>query len=1727
MYGFHAHPVTFARVHLFSPAKVKAVVALLQSGKALGHAFQPYEAHVPYLLQFMIDYNVAGMASLHLHGPRCRTPLPSIASSRSVHVQGGSSLGTPGATPPQTASSHASIISPTTGRQPGVLVAPPPASPHPPCVPLPSLLPFSARQWAAGEVTLPVIHRAGLVCHTEALFWNRGAVEAPSSPLGGGRGADAEHAAQSVWVADRAAAAPHVPHQPPIQRMGASSPSPSPFSAEGGEGFTRCSVCELEVDVSPEQIRNPRLRREAAARARQRILAQMNTSCSSQSQPDAHAVAAAAGGVKLAPGLLAVDSLAELWTEEAARREVLGLDALKPPGIDALHAILNRSAAAESPSVDLQQAFPFVCQLPPKPLLHSTAAVPWTSPGAPVTAHATAAEPPSSMDSVVKSVFAHSSSGSPAAESATKRQGAASGSPPASPPSRSAPASGGCTPVLSLQSMRVFAETSVADCSRDSLPEEWRDILDSQQPQEDCTGSKVHVKAVEAAAPLLPPRLAVRRPKRRSRRRGSKRPLPDMPLQPVSQGTPHCHPKASHGRVVSFAPPCAEAPPPVRPPSSSTLLQPSKPPPLPAYMEGTALGLHLVQYAHKADMGRGTVEFFGRRHTLVARDVGSLPVFDAALGTPRDVFTEGWSQGQVPLQPAAALSRAAVFISGLGGGGGHSVLLQPSCPPPPGGQTAQRKPAQGSDKDSSLQRPANMSNGSGAKLQDVSFETLSQAGFQRKAATPATADTAASHARSDVNQQLTCMCVEVIAACRGSLSPDPAQDSLLAIVLSVADDNIVSTAPGALAGAASTTGTVTNKRGHVSGVIFVDPGRAQWPGCSSLPPPPVGANTGLLPPSDAQVALQANNCAAQTAVGIVDRAMRLQQPCLPTAGADASVGMQRRLWAWPVPDEASALAAFIWCVRAWDVDILMSYDTQKMGLGYIMRRAQELQVPLGKLLSRTPYGPEDTAMHYKADKDAYGARHGGGGGLWVVGRDVLNVWRIMRSEVKLPMYTLQYVCEQVLKLRMPTFPASKLAAEFLGGASSRHQAVRYVVKAAEASLGLLDHLNVIGRTSEMARLFGIDFHSVLTRGSQFRVEAVMLRVAKPLLYSPPSASRPQVAQQPAMELIPLILEPRSRLYRCPVIVLDFQSLYPSVIIAYNLCFTTCLGKGAVDSGAAAGAAAPQGVHSLGFMPYSPPKGAIGELGPSLFTTRNNVTFVPKSVRPGVLPRMLQEILETRVMVKNSMKLQAVQNDPVLTRILNARQFALKMIANVTYGYTSAGYSGRMPCAEIADSIVQTGRTTLERAIRMVEDNAQWRARVVYGDTDSMFVAVPGRSTAAAWQIGADIAQQVTQSNPPPVKLKLEKVYTSSVLVSKKRYAGFMLERPSQTAPQLDVKGLEAVRRDACLGMQRAMQDVLRMMFTVGDLSAVRTYLHKLWFNIVQGTVAPSDWVFAREVRLGMYRGPTPPPSAIVATRAMYHDPQAAPLYGERVPFVVVYGAPGARLVDLVVSPGDFAAGSHSQLNAVYYITKCLIPSLERILNLCGADVARWFVDFRERHGVRSGAAASAAEAVQSTLPPIQAYPLPGTASELHAMGLSVRPVPAVVQAAMHAAACSPPQSGARSREGTVDGYYSSQKCRFCTNSSPGLVCSDCAGRLAVVEAGALQKRQALEAELGRVQAACAHCFDRSLYMACRNFTCGNLWHRMRCRQALAQAHSDCVQLGSLFTGQVIPSSTGK
>lgn len=106
------------------------------------------------------------------------------------------------------------------------------------------------------------------------------------------------------------------------------------------------------------------------------------------------------------------------------------------------------------------------------------------------------------------------------------------------------------------------------------------------------------------------------------------------------------------------------------------------------------------------------------------------------------------------------------------------------------------------------------------------------------------------------------------------------------------------------------------------------------------------------------------------------------------------------------------------------------------------------------------------------------------------------------------------------------------------------------------------------------------------------------------------------------------------------------------------------------------------------------RGLLQLVKDNITITPNHVIYLQKDIHQGILPRMLQEILDTRVMVKKTMK--SYKHNRTLYKMLDARQLGLKLLANVTYGYTAASFSGRMPCVDIADSIVQTARETLER-----------------------------------------------------------------------------------------------------------------------------------------------------------------------------------------------------------------------------------------------------------------------------------------------------------------------------------------------------------------------------------------------------------------------------------------------
>uniref|UniRef100_A0A670Z8N2 DNA polymerase zeta catalytic subunit n=1 Tax=Pseudonaja textilis TaxID=8673 RepID=A0A670Z8N2_PSETE len=740
-------------------------------------------------------------------------------------------------------------------------------------------------------------------------------------------------------------------------------------------------------------------------------------------------------------------------------------------------------------------------------------------------------------------------------------------------------------------------------------------------------------------------------------------------------------------------------------------------------------------------------------------------------------------------------------------------------------------------------------------------------------------------------------------------------------------------------------------------------------------------------------------------------------------------------------DERALFQEVVNIIKRYDPDILLGYEVQMHSWGYLLQRAAALDVDLCQMISRVPDDKKEN--RFASDLDEYGADTMSE--INIVGRVILNIWRIMRHEVALTNYTFENVSFHILHQRFPLFTPRVLSDWFDNKADIyRWKIIDYYISRVRGNIQLLEQMDLISRTSEMARLFGIQFLHVLTRGSQYRVESMMLRIAKPMNYIAVTPSVQQRAQMRAPQCIPLIMEPESRFYSNAVLVLDFQSLYPSIVIAYNYCFSTCLGHienlGKNDE-------FKFGCTSLRVSPD-----LLYQLRHDITISPSGIAFVKPSVRKGVLPRMLEEILKTRIMVKQSMK--AYKLDKTITRMLDARQLGLKLIANVTFGYTAANFSGRMPCSEIADSIVHKARETLERAIKLVNDTKKWGARVVYGDTDSMFILLKGATKEQSFKIGQEIAEAVTATNPKPVKLKFEKVYLPCILQTKKRYVGYMYETLDQKDPVFDAKGIETVRRDACPAVSKILERSIKLLFETRDISHIKQYVQNQCMKLLEGKASMQDFIFAKEYRgSSAYRPGACVPALEITRKMLAYDRRSEPRVGERVPYVIVYGMPGLPLIQLVRRPIDVLQDPNLRLNATYYITKQILPPLARILSLIGIDVFSWY----------------------NELPRIQ---------KVSTMSRTEQ----------------------ECRKGTISQYFTTLHCPVCDELTQHGICNKCRSQPQHVIVMLNQEIRELERkheQITKVCKNCTSCFDRQI--PCISLNCPVLFKVSRVNRELSKA----------------------
>lgn len=761
-------------------------------------------------------------------------------------------------------------------------------------------------------------------------------------------------------------------------------------------------------------------------------------------------------------------------------------------------------------------------------------------------------------------------------------------------------------------------------------------------------------------------------------------------------------------------------------------------------------------------------------------------------------------------------------------------------------------------------------------------------------------------------------------------------------------------------------------------------------------------------------------------------------------------------------------------VTQMDPDVLLGWDLERESFAYLADRLSALDDGGDLVLELTRVcGAKPRIQQPEQKKDAENSPPSsfGSHGFEVIGRMSLNAWReVSRDDfARMRSYTLEAASLHLLKSKLPKFSPRRLYERF-GSPSpaTRAHAILHLARRCTTCLDIVTQLNTLGRAAEVARLFGLPLDEALFRGSQHRVEAVILRLAKPRTAENPvrarydpevgdyredsapvvipgegsskfrrwfafcSPTRSQVANQQALEEISLTLEPWSDVYTEPVAVLDFRSLFPSLIVAYNLCFSTliCRLKPLADelprpprigrkrlsahsrflqhkrprphsanflldeheedeedeaggdnnddyygddkqeesmsqreAAACCEELRPESSNSvtwerLGVMAYRSDTQSSAALahaegcsrGP-VFVAPNGAVFVPTSAREGILPRALREILAARELVKGAMKRSASAGRETERRAADARQLALKLLANVIYGYCSASFSGRQPCAELADAVVSTSRETLLFAIEKAGGAARRPDAadlpVKYGDTDSLFIELRGHSRASAIAWGISFAKQISNANPLAVELKFEKIYDGCLLMAKKNYAGIKYERADDPG-ELECKGLAPMRRDKCAFVADTAGRIYELILRDRDLSAAKAALIAAIDRAKTGGTSIGAFVIRQEAKLGIYKRPARNNVGRVA-RAL-NERGARVLFRERVPFVFCHTTDAATQQYAKALDLEAALDNGAPIDVDIYV-RMLLNTLHHVLALVGVDVRKWIRNLvrRDRH----------------------------------------------------------------------------------------------------------------------------------------------------------------------------------
>ncbi|KAB8343066.1 hypothetical protein FH972_022660 [Carpinus fangiana] len=580
-----------------------------------------------------------------------------------------------------------------------------------------------------------------------------------------------------------------------------------------------------------------------------------------------------------------------------------------------------------------------------------------------------------------------------------------------------------------------------------------------------------------------------------------------------------------------------------------------------------------------------------------------------------------------------------------------------------------------------------------------------------------------------------------------------------------------------------------------------------------------------------------------------------------------------------------------------DPDVIIGYNIANFDFPYLLDRAKHLKC------SRFPYWSRLKNIMSQAKETNFSSKQMGNRDTKATntnGRLQLDLLQLVQRDYQLRSYTLNSVSAEFLKEQKEDVHHTMITELFNGTPESRRRLAVYCLKDAYLPQRLMDKLMCLVNYTEMARVTGVPFNYLLSRGQQVKFISQLFRKAlEQKLVIPNLRSESTEEQYEGATVI----EPTRGYYDVPVATLDFASLYPSIIQAHNLCYTTLLKKAQVEQ--------------LGLKKDE-----------DYIVTPNGDLFCTAKVRKGLLTQILEELLGSRKKAKKEM---AVETDPFRKAVLNGRQLALKISANSVYGLTGATV-GKLPCLPVASSTTSYGRQMIEKTKQEVEakyniaNGYSHDAQVIYGDTDSVMVKFGPKDLAAAMKLGEEAADYVSSKFVKPIKLEFEKVYFPYLLINKKRYAGLFWTK-TEKWDKMDTKGIETVRRDNCRMVQTVIETVLRKILIDQDVAGAQDYVKDMISDLLQNKIDMSKLVITKALTKNDYAAKQA--HVELAERMKKRDAGSAPALGDRVAYVMIKGASGAKNYEKSEDP-IYVLEHNVPIDTRYYLDNQLSKPLIRI-----------------------------------------------------------------------------------------------------------------------------------------------------------------------------------------------------